>query len=403
MSTQILKNGVVSHTIDDAGVFEVTKVSVASAPICSYISYVIGLPVAELSLAINPTQSGSGDPAPDNIRPITGVSSVNVNNSGDNTYTTSGIAAISAATITVLSTDSFRIQRASAWSSTKQTKTSLGIEVGKMYCLVCDIEYTSGTAYIAIRNSSNAIQSGTGKIFESKKVYFYFTLANPTDYLSFFCSYNESVGDVTYKNIRLYEIKNTYTIALGDTYYGATLDVVRGKLVVNWVSVDLKNLYYTKSASGLFATTGLASAIKKVGSSTTVSPYIKSSIFSVIDSNSITGPQGTTPSPNGVMAENMSGYIYFNYTDVTTVDDFKNAMDGVDFIYELATPIEIDLTPTQINSLLGSNNIWHDGNGDTSCKHYEITGYSLDGLFENNPQNLSISQTSINSTEFIET
>ena len=51
-------------------------------PIASYKSN-SKLPIQELSLSINPTQSGSGDPAPDNIRPITGVSSVNVADMSD--------------------------------------------------------------------------------------------------------------------------------------------------------------------------------------------------------------------------------------------------------------------------------------------------------------------------------
>lgn len=60
------------------------------------------------------------------------------------------------------------------------------------------------------------------------------------------------------------------------------------------------------------------------------------------------------------MAENISGHLYFNYTDVTTVDDFKAAMQSVNFIYELATPFTVQLTPTQIEQLLGVNNVWAD-------------------------------------------
>ena len=35
-------------------------------------------------------------------------------------------------------------------------------------------------------------------------------------------------------------------------------------------------------------------------------------------------------------------------------------MSGVQLVYELATPIEITLSPTQIDTLLGTNNIWVD-------------------------------------------
>ena len=50
-----------------------------------------------------------------------------------------------------------------------------------------------------------------------------------------------------------------------------------------------------------------------------------------------------------------------NYTDAAA---FKSAMSGVQLCYELATPIEIQLSANQINSLYGVNNLWADS-GDT--------------------------------------
>ena len=44
------------------------------------------------------------------------------------------------------------------------------------------------------------------------------------------------------------------------------------------------------------------------------------------------------------------------------------ALTGVQFCYLLATPITIQLTPNQVNSLLGVNNIWAD-TGSTSIEY----------------------------------
>ena len=44
-------------------------------------------------------------------------------------------------------------------------------------------------------------------------------------------------------------------------------------------------------------------------------------------------------------------------------------MSGVQLVYELATPIEVDLTPTEITTLLGTNNIFADC-GDTTVDYY---------------------------------
>jgi hypothetical protein len=54
----------------------------------------------------------------------------------------------------------------------------------------------------------------------------------------------------------------------------------------------------------------------------------------------------------------------------TSASDFKTAMNGVQLVYELATPIEVQLTPTQISSLMGVNNIWADC-GDIISAEYK--------------------------------
>ena len=49
---------------------------------------------------------------------------------------------------------------------------------------------------------------------------------------------------------------------------------------------------------------------------------------------------------------------------------FKTAMAGYKVICELATPTEITLDETeQFETLLGVNNVWHDGNGNTEVKY----------------------------------
>ena len=52
----------------------VEKVQVAKTPIASYNGNVTGLYIPELIAYITAKQSGSGTPAPDNIRPIIGAS-----------------------------------------------------------------------------------------------------------------------------------------------------------------------------------------------------------------------------------------------------------------------------------------------------------------------------------------
>jgi hypothetical protein len=62
-------------------------------------------------------------------------------------------------------------------------------------------------------------------------------------------------------------------------------------------------------------------------------------------------------------------------SNITSTDDFLTAVqnlesndDGLWICYELAEPIEIQLTPTEVRSLLGQNNIFAD-TGDTACEY----------------------------------
>lgn len=47
---------------------------------------------------------------------------------------------------------------------------------------------------------------------------------------------------------------------------------------------------------------------------------------------------------------------------------FKTAMSGQTLVYELATPQTIQLTPTEIQTLLGENNVWADS-GDVEITY----------------------------------
>ena len=58
------------------------------------------------------------------------------------------------------------------------------------------------------------------------------------------------------------------------------------------------------------------------------------------------------------------------YTDATA---FGNSLTGVQLCYELATPIEITLTPQTLSSLVGENNVWDDGTITVEVKGEAIT------------------------------
>ena len=150
---------------------------------------------------------------------------------------------------------------------------------------------------------------------------------------------------------------NTYTISFGQTVYGGVLDVTRGKLTVTWGKIDMGTLndwYYWESRQVFnSSTTG-----KKIGLSN-----IKSDIYETITSGSY------DTLTDGQMCGNVGNVgVYIKNLAYTDANAFKTAMSGHYLVYELATPFDIDLTPEQIEALLGVNNVYADcGNVTVTC------------------------------------
>ena len=158
-----------------------------------------------------------------------------------------------------------------------------------------------------------------------------------------------------------------YTVEFKDgdnplTVYGGTLDVVSGVLTVDRAYVDLGSLSWSYDATiRRFS----ATVQDKKMPTTTRGESMLCSCFIVIDDG-----RGIAELPNGCVyssAGSLSIYIHDNrYSDAST---FKTSVTGQTLVYELANPITYQLTPTQVKSLLGVNNIWAD-TGDVLDAEY---------------------------------
>lgn len=151
----------------------------------------------------------------------------------------------------------------------------------------------------------------------------------------------------------------TYTTQLGQTVYGGTLDVVSGVLTVthgfktfdgseSWgketrpQSYDGTNFFIAKE-------TGVASGIDGYRCNVTdkYSPsYIQDGIF---------------------VSSGYWNFIIGNAIGVDTVEDFKTwlSTNNIQLMYPLATPQTYQLTPQQVELLLGENHIFADSGNVT--------------------------------------
>lgn len=156
-----------------------------------------------------------------------------------------------------------------------------------------------------------------------------------------------------------------HTVSLGQTVYGGTLDVVTGVLTVDRAIVDLGTLTWAKrnTSSGRYRFTANTDIYQP--SSSAQLPNILCSAYPTIS------PNDTWTGVFGVSCNTGSAQILVSDENYETATAFKTAMNGVQLVYELATATTVQLTPTEVKTLLGSNNVWADS-GDIAV------GYKAD-------------------------
>ena len=169
-------------------------------------------------------------------------------------------------------------------------------------------------------------------------------------------------------------VGTTYPIPLGTTVYGGTLDVLTGVLTVTkafWTrnTADMDNADDTPG----WRNSGIRDLI---GSG--VNEEFRNQIMNI----------GTFWSAN----TNGSNDILFLRTARynKTQDEWKALAMDIQIVVELATPITIQLTPTQVELLQGENNIWSDGEmtlvylADGNASDAEALNILLGGRYVNN-------------------
>lgn len=150
---------------------------------------------------------------------------------------------------------------------------------------------------------------------------------------------------------------NTKTIDLPQTVYGGTLTINKdgsGEVVVDRKYFTGENVTWIKSdyTFGRFY-----AVIPDAAYGATISTVICSQYKS---------------ETNRTASETANNYCWIRSStnrqlrvkddakDGLTAEEFRQAMTGVQFVYNLTTPTTIPLTPGQIKSLLGTNNVWSD-------------------------------------------
>ena len=300
-------------------------VKTASGEIASFTDGGDDLPMKSLKVNIVPKQSGSGDPSPSNVRPISGYTTVHLTVSSGNLF---------------------------------------GGEVDEMFPLfipqgtkVSAYSDTETKVYYYNQNRTNidywSVGAGYTRTFNIIADAYYFKFetnggATPTKLA---IEYGDASIASNYKPFTGLDQK---PISLGQTVYGGTLEVMSGKLTINNAMVDLGTLTWRKgNASAGHWRFGATFNAKSPTASNKKPNAICSKYPTVTPDDTWLGRMGITVNS----ANHDLLVVDENYSDA---DTFKASLSGVQFVYELITPIEVTLTPTQVKTLLGNNNIWAD-------------------------------------------
>lgn len=339
---------------------EAQQINVAKTPLASFESNVSGLYLPEILAYFSATQAGTGDPSPSNPRAISGVSEVttacNAVNQWDEQWEVGGYDT----TTGQKNTATNRIRNSNYIVVSPSTiyyfvNANVAYQV---FFYTASKTYISNTAYnanaheISIPDNCRFINFQMGGDYGT-------TYNNDV-------SINYPATDTAYHAYT----GTTATTALGGTYYGGFLNLETGVLTITHVYVDLGSLNWTYR-SGYSVFTAYKSEIKlssdAKGSQAICSFYRNT--YGDTWSGWANFPDKNISSGCNYMV-NVANIVVKD-TDYTEVNDFKTAVTGQTLVYELATPQTVQLTPAQIEQLLGTNNVFCS-TGDVAVKFWKI-------------------------------
>ena len=156
---------------------------------------------------------------------------------------------------------------------------------------------------------------------------------------------------------------NTYAVdwtTEAGTVYGGSLDVVTGVLTVDRASVDLGTLSWqtaTTAVTGKSRHRAEVSGIKPASSASSVANILCSQYKSA----SWNATYNAVENCIGVATSNDRICVFDDALSTLSGAAFKTAMNGVQLVYTLATPLTYQLTAQEVELLTGTNNIWSEG------------------------------------------
>lgn len=313
------------------------------------------VPIESLKLHFLPKQEGSGDPSPLNVRPITGWTGCKLfRPSGINQWDEQWeVGAYTSAGIPSSGSDRIRSKN----FTPVLPSTEYYLYIGKnMNCRV--YFYDKNRTFI----SSEAYRN---TIFETPSNCYFIHFASAVGYGETYSndiSINNPSTDTSYHASEM-----AIPISWSDhgVEYGGYVDVVSGKLICDKVKIiidDATDFSYSDRGS----VSRFNIAVSNIGPANAGNQFV---IFNYLKTDAST----TTEWCGWINASNNKLQI-FTPSSINSISKFTQYLSEhpLEFSYKIATPIEYDLTPQQLQTFLDYNNFWSDTNDITEVT-YAVT------------------------------
>ena len=333
----------------------------ASGSVASFADGGDNIPVKSLVADITAVQAGSGTPSPSNVRAISGFDNVEIVRSGKNIWNEQWeVGTINDTTgLPVSSTTQIRSKNFCSCKGGITYYICVGTNNDIRVCW-----YDKNQNYISqTGNISNATATSPVNAL-------YFKIRSTNAYGA---EYKNDIGINYPSTATTYEQYKgtTYTISLGSTVYGGTLDVTKGILTVDKTCVTLDP-----------SATWIKNAEITASNSFTSQPFFTNykredglcSHFGVVSSISAT---------EGIyFGSNINIFTPLSL-ELDTVEKFTQWITGknIQVLYSLLTPVVVQLTPTEVVSLLGENNIYANS-GDVEVEYFNEDASQFNDLIE---------------------
>ena len=356
------------------------------------------MPVQNLTVGIDPIQAGTGDPAPDNVRLITGWTGMNLTRCRKNLLDlqhadlgtkTRCSASVSDDVLTVTCTEAGTVWLGSSGSTLGQPlnyesfttpcqkgetlSISLSIQVYKLYIYELD-------------KNKNMIKGLTNIATDASNATYTASTDN-CSYLAYRISFDEAgVIDETYSTtiqIEKSSAPTAYEPYQGTTYniswqssagtvYGGSLDVTTGVLTVDKVFITVTA---SDGVSTYLPRVRIATGSAKPPSGANPGDVVISSYLKSVGNNTTrdVNDYGISPTSSGPSA------IYIRIPDFTTVAQYDAYLEEhpLQVVYKLYNPQTYQLTPLEVATLLGYNTIFAD-TGEVAVQYRADTKMYID-------------------------